>query len=139
MSTVPTTRLRRRDVTLSLLTLALPIMGMTISRMLMGFIDFAMVSQLGTTAQAAISPATTLIFVVSCLGMGIANGVQTFVSQADGFKDIPFAIQRSDDWVMEDVKAARTAYKLQDTRRRLYDAHQLIEKNRKLYDSEFGK
>ena len=80
-----TARLRRRDVTWSLMVLALPIMGMTVSRMLMGFIDFAMVSQLGTTAQAAISPATTLIFVVSCLGMGIANGVQTFVSQADGF------------------------------------------------------
>lgn len=77
-------RLRRRDVTASLLVLALPIIGMTISRMLMGFIDFAMVSRLGTTAQAAISPATTFVFVISCIGMGIANGVQTFVSQADG-------------------------------------------------------
>ncbi len=80
----PAGGLRRRDVTASLLVLALPIIGMTISRMLMGFIDFAMVSQLGTTAQAAISPATTFVFVISCLGMGIANGVQTFVSQADG-------------------------------------------------------
>jgi MATE family multidrug resistance protein len=69
---------------MQLLTLALPIIGMTVSRMLMGFIDFVMVSQLGTVAQAAISPATIIVFAVACPGMGVANGVQTFVSQADG-------------------------------------------------------
>ena len=68
----------------ALLLLALPIMGMTVSRMLMGFIDFVMVSQLGTDAQAAISPCTMLVFTIACLGMGIAHSVQTFVSQADG-------------------------------------------------------
>ena len=55
--------------------------------MLMGFIDFVMVSQLGTTAQAAISPCTILIFTVACLGMGIAHSTQTFVSQADGRRE----------------------------------------------------
>lgn len=68
----------------SLLRLALPIIGMTVSRMLMGFIDFVMVSMLGTEAQAAISPATIFVFVIACIGMGAAQAVQTFVSQADG-------------------------------------------------------
>jgi MATE family multidrug resistance protein len=73
-----------RGPTRELLILALPMIGMTISRMLMGFIDFVMVSQLGTAAQAAISPCTLLLFVIACLGMGMAQGVQTFVSQAEG-------------------------------------------------------
>jgi len=67
-----------------LLALALPIVGMTASRMVMGFIDFAMVSRLGTEAQAAISPATVLVFAIITLGMGAASTVQTFASQADG-------------------------------------------------------
>ncbi|MFQ5807218.1 MAG: MATE family efflux transporter, partial [Phycisphaerae bacterium] len=70
--------------TLQLLRLALPFIGMMVSRMLMGFIDFVMVSQLGTAAQAAIAPATLIVFAIACPGMGVANGVQTFVSQADG-------------------------------------------------------
>ncbi|MBI5866363.1 MAG: MATE family efflux transporter, partial [Planctomycetes bacterium] len=55
-----------------------------LSRMLVGFIDFVMVSKLGTAAQAAISPCTMLLFVIACVGMGMAQAVQTFVSQADG-------------------------------------------------------
>ncbi len=73
-----------RQLTAELLKLAAPIIAMMISRTAMGFIDFWMVSYLGTTAQAAISPAAMLIFTVSCLGMGVANAVQTFVAQADG-------------------------------------------------------
>lgn len=64
--------------------LAGPIIGMMVSRMLMGFIDFVMVSRLGTEAQAAISPASIFVFTIACLGLGIANAVQTFVAQADG-------------------------------------------------------
>lgn len=64
--------------------LALPMIGMSLSRMLMGFIDFVMVSSLGVNAQAAISPATLLVFAVACLSMGVAQVVQTFVAQADG-------------------------------------------------------
>jgi MATE family multidrug resistance protein len=73
-----------RSPTLELLRLALPNIGMTVSRMLMGFIDFVMVSHLGTAAQAAISPSTLLLYVFACVGMGMTQGVQTFVSQADG-------------------------------------------------------
>lgn len=75
---------RRDSPMLALLSLALPMIGMTVSRMLMGFIDFAMVSQLGTAAQAAISPATLLLFTLACIGMGVTQGVQTFVAQAEG-------------------------------------------------------
>lgn len=73
-----------RSATMELLILAAPIIAMTVSRMLMGFIDFVMVSQLGTEAQAAISPASMFVFILGVLGLGIANAVQTFVSQADG-------------------------------------------------------
>jgi MATE family multidrug resistance protein len=76
--------LNTRGPTLQLLALALPIIAMMVSRMMMGFIDFWMVKYLGTTAQAAISPAAMLVFTAACLGMGIANSTQTFVSQADG-------------------------------------------------------
>jgi len=69
---------------LELFTLALPIIGMMVSRLAMTFIDFAMVSALGTAAQAAISPASVFVFAIGCLGMGVAHAVQTFVSQADG-------------------------------------------------------
>ena len=72
------------DSTLDLLRLATPIIAMMISRMLMGFVDFVMVSKLGTDAQAAISPATMFIFMLACIGLGIATAVQTFVAQADG-------------------------------------------------------
>ncbi|MCG3128776.1 MAG: Multidrug resistance protein NorM [Phycisphaerae bacterium] len=75
---------RPRSPTTELLILAAPMVAMTVSRMLMGFIDFVMVSRLGTAAQAAISPSTLLLFVIACLGMGMAQGVQTFVSQAEG-------------------------------------------------------
>lgn len=75
---------KQTSPTLELFRLALPIVIMMASRMLMGFIDFWMVKYLGTTAQAAISPAVMLVFTVACLGMGVANSVQTFVSQADG-------------------------------------------------------
>lgn len=72
------------QATSELLRLAAPIVAMMVSRMAMTFIDFVMVSQLGTEAQAAISPASIFVFMVACVGMGIAHGVQTFVSQADG-------------------------------------------------------
>jgi multidrug resistance protein, MATE family len=70
--------------TAALLALAMPMIGMSLSRLLMGFIDFVMVSQLGTAAQAAVSPSAMLLFTVACVGMGISQGVQTFVSQAEG-------------------------------------------------------
>ncbi len=84
MSTTPDLTAKQRSPTRQLLTLALPIIAMMVSRMMMGFIDFWMVKYLGTAAQAAISPATMLVFTAACLGMGVANSTQTFVSQANG-------------------------------------------------------
>lgn len=80
-------RASQRGPTMELLILALPMIGMTLSRLLMSSIDFVMVSQLGTASQAAISPSALMLFVIACLGMGMAQGVQTFVSQADGRKE----------------------------------------------------
>lgn len=70
--------------TIELLRLALPMIGMTVSRMLMGFVDFLFVSTLGSAAQAAIYPSALLLFTIACVGMGLAQALQTFVSQADG-------------------------------------------------------
>ena len=67
-----------------LLILAAPIIAAMVSRMAMGFIDFVMVSRLGTEATAAISPSTILVFSVLCLGMGAATSIQTFAAQALG-------------------------------------------------------
>lgn len=67
-----------------LVTLGLPIVGTTMSGMLLGFTDFLMVSQLGTEATAAISPCTMLLYTFLCLGLGMANSVQTYSAQAVG-------------------------------------------------------
>ncbi len=76
-----------RTETRRLLVLAAPMIGVMVSRMAMGFIDFAMVSRLGTEATAAISPATLLVFTVLCLGMGAATSIQTFAAQALGRRE----------------------------------------------------
>ncbi len=65
--------------------MALPNIGTSVTRMLMGFVDFVMVSLwLGTDAQAAVSPASLMVFAVLCLGNGVAISVTTFASQALG-------------------------------------------------------
>jgi len=64
--------------------LAVPNIGTTVSRMLMGFTDFVMVSRLGTDALAAISPATILVWSVLCIGNGVATAVTTFSAQSLG-------------------------------------------------------
>ncbi len=68
----------------ALLVLAAPIIAAMLSRMLMGFTDFYMVSFLGTEATAAISPAILFMWTFMCLGMGLASSVQTFASQSMG-------------------------------------------------------
>jgi MATE family multidrug resistance protein len=67
-----------------LLLLAGPIIASMISRTVMSFVDFVMVSQLGTEAQAAIMPAGVLLFVMVAFGMGLLSVVNTFVSQSLG-------------------------------------------------------
>ena len=71
-------------VPLSLLVLAAPIIASMVSRTAMSFVDFLMVSTLGTEAQAAIMPAGILLFCVISFGMGALSAVSTFVSQALG-------------------------------------------------------
>ncbi|MCB9852518.1 MAG: MATE family efflux transporter [Phycisphaerales bacterium] len=70
-----------------LLILAGPNVLLMVTRMLMGFVDFTMVSHLGTAATAAISPATILVFNVMVLGMGLATSAQTFAAQCLGRGD----------------------------------------------------
>ncbi len=67
-----------------LLILGAPIIGTMLSRMAMGFVDFVMVSRLGTEATAAISPATILVFTFMALGLGMTLSIQTFAAQALG-------------------------------------------------------
>ncbi|MFH1419998.1 MAG: MATE family efflux transporter [Planctomycetota bacterium] len=67
-----------------LLVLAAPMILTMVSRMLMGFIDFVMVSRLGTEATAAISPCTIFVFTLICFGMGAASSIQTFAAQSLG-------------------------------------------------------
>ncbi len=67
-----------------LLILGAPIIGTMLSRMAMGFVDFVMVSRLGTSATAAISPSTLLVFTFMSLGIGMTMSIQTFASQALG-------------------------------------------------------
>ncbi len=75
---------RRRSVPVALLLLALPIIASMISRTVMSFVDFVMVSRLGTEAQAAIMPAGILLFCVIAFGMGMMSVVNTFVAQNFG-------------------------------------------------------
>lgn len=69
---------------LAMLAMSVPIVINNVSRTIMGFVDFAMVSQLGTTAQAAITPAVLLMYCVLGIGMGTAIAVNTFSSQSLG-------------------------------------------------------
>ncbi|MFW6059833.1 MAG: MATE family efflux transporter [Phycisphaeraceae bacterium] len=73
-----------RRVPIELLMLAAPIIAAMISRTVMSFVDFVMVSQLGTEAQAAIMPAGILLFCVISFGMGTLSVINTFVSQSLG-------------------------------------------------------
>lgn len=73
-----------RQIPISLLLLALPIIASMLSRTVMTFADFVMVSQLGTEAQAAITPAGLLLFTVIGFGWGLLAMVNSFVSQALG-------------------------------------------------------
>ncbi|MEX1015950.1 MAG: MATE family efflux transporter [Phycisphaeraceae bacterium] len=74
-------------VPVALLLLAMPIIASMVSRTAMSFVDFIMVSQLGTEAQAAIMPAGILLFCVIAFGFGTLTAVSTFVSQSLGRND----------------------------------------------------
>ena len=86
--TITPTLAERKRVPIDLLVLAFPIIAVWISRSVMSFTDFAVVSQLeghlGTLAQAAITPATFFLFCFIGFGMGATTAVNTFVAQNFG-------------------------------------------------------
>ena len=68
----------------ALLLIALPTIAAILSRTVMSFVDFLMVSDLGVDAQAAIVPATLVVFAVVSFGMGHMTSVSTLAAQAFG-------------------------------------------------------
>ncbi len=72
------------SVARGLVVLALPIIASMVSRTVMSFVDFIMVSQLGTEAQAAIMPAAVVLFTLICFGLGTLTVVGAMVSQSLG-------------------------------------------------------
>ena len=75
---------RTRHIALGLLVLAAPIIATNLSRTVMSFVDFVMVSQLGTSAQAAVVPASIVLWCLIAFGMGLVSVVNTVVSQSLG-------------------------------------------------------
>lgn len=71
-------------VPLSLAVLAGPVIATMVSRTVMSFADFAMVSRLGEEATAAIMPAGISVWCMICFGFGIITVTNTFVSQSLG-------------------------------------------------------
>ena len=76
--------LTQRQMALRLLVLAAPIIATNISRTAMSFIDFVMVSELGTDAQAAVMPAGLVLQCVIAFGVGTMAAVNTYASQSLG-------------------------------------------------------
>jgi multidrug resistance protein, MATE family len=67
-----------------LLKISGPIIVATISQTMMRFVDFAMVSGLGTEAQAAVGASGVTLFVLIGFWIGLMSCVNTFASQALG-------------------------------------------------------
>lgn len=76
------------QLAISLLKLACPIITTMISQTVMQFVDFAMVSRLGTDAMAAVMPAGILVFCFISFGMGVLAMVNSLVSQSLGRKQM---------------------------------------------------
>ncbi|MAX24946.1 MAG: hypothetical protein CMJ19_10625 [Phycisphaeraceae bacterium] len=69
-----------------MIKLSCPIITTMISQTVMQFVDFAMVSQLGTDAMAAVMPAGILVFCFISFGLGVLVMVNSLVSQSLGRK-----------------------------------------------------
>ena len=67
-----------------MLLLAGPLVAANVSRTVMSFVDFAMVSRLGSEAQAAVGPAGLVLWTLGAFGIGIMSLVSTFASQSLG-------------------------------------------------------
>ncbi len=70
-----------------ILSLAWPIAVGMLSYTVMGVIDTALMGQVGTSAQAGVGLASTLIFCCMSFFRGIVTGAQNIVAAADGAKD----------------------------------------------------
>lgn len=68
----------------TLALLAGPIIATMISRTVMSFADFVMVSKLGEEAMAAVMPAGISVWCLVCFGFGVVTVTNTFVSQSLG-------------------------------------------------------
>ncbi|MFI4860854.1 MAG: MATE family efflux transporter [Phycisphaerales bacterium JB063] len=68
----------------ALALLAGPIIATMISRTVMSFADFVMVSKLGDEAMAAVMPAGISVWCLVCFGFGVVTVTNTFVSQSLG-------------------------------------------------------
>lgn len=71
-------------VPLSLALLAGPIIATMISRTVMSFADFMMVSWISDEAMAAVMPAGISVWCMICFGFGVVTVTNTFVSQSLG-------------------------------------------------------
>ncbi len=71
-----------------LILLSLPIIASMVSNTVMHFVDFAMVSYLGTSAMAAVTPASVTLFCFISFGMGMLSMVNTLVSQSLGRRQL---------------------------------------------------
>lgn len=76
-----------RQQSKKLLIFAIPMIASMISQTIISFTDFYMVSQMGTDAQAAITPAGILLFVFIAFSNGLFTACNTLTSQALGRKD----------------------------------------------------
>ena len=84
-SVVPTPK--RPGLTLEILKLAMPIVGMNLAFALHGFVDTLFMGQISTDAVAAVGLGGLVFFTLLLLLRGTVNGIVPFASQAFGAKD----------------------------------------------------
>jgi multidrug resistance protein, MATE family len=78
---------KRPGLTLEIVRLAAPIVGMNLSIALLGFTDTLFMGRISTTAVAAVGLGGLVFFTLVLLARGTVNGIVPFASQAFGAKD----------------------------------------------------
>ena len=84
-SVVPTAK--RAGLTLEILKLAMPIVGMNLAFALHGFVDTLFMGRISTDAVASVGLGGLVFFTLLLLIRGTVNGIVPFASQAFGAKD----------------------------------------------------
>jgi multidrug resistance protein, MATE family len=79
---------KRPGLTLEIVRLAAPIVGMNLSIALLGFTDTLFMGRISTTAVAAVGLGGLVFFTLVLLARGTVNGIVPFASQAFGAKDL---------------------------------------------------